>query len=108
MYHHILVVIDIIFIVVPLHNPELTSIFLNNITNAFSFNSNLCNGNPLIFIEFKNSVGYKLLLRLSVPSLFFTVSALYRLIIGVSSENFLIAIELITSQSQFLGVRMAE
>ena len=95
-------------LIVPLHNPEFTSIFLNNITNALSFNSNLCNGNPLIFIEVKNSVGYKLLLRLYVPSSFFTVSALFRLIIGVSSENFLIAIEFITSQSQFLGVRMAE
>ena len=49
-----------------------------------------------------------MLLRLYVPSSFFTVSALFRLIIGVSSENFLIAIEFITSQSQFLGVRMAE
>ena len=51
-----------------------------------------------------------MLLRLSVPSSFFTVSAsaLFRLIIGVSFENFLIAIEFITSQSQFLGVRMAE
>ena len=49
-----------------------------------------------------------MLLRLSVPSSFFTVSALCRFIIGVSSENVLIAIEFITSQSQFLGVRMAE
>ena len=50
-----------------------------------------------------------MLLRLFVPSLFFTVSAaLYRCIIGVSSENFLIAIEFITSQMLFLGVRMAE
>ena len=99
---------DIIFIVVPWHNPDFTSIFLNDITNAFSFNSNLCNGNPLIFIESKNSVGYKLLLRLSVPSSFFTVLELYRFIIGVSFENFPIAIEFITSQSQFLGVRMAD
>ena len=60
---NILVDIDKIFIVVPLHNPKFTSVFLNNITNALSFNSNLCNGNPLIFIEFKNSVGYKLLLK---------------------------------------------
>ena len=38
----------------------------------------------------------------------FTVSTLFRCIIGDSSENFRIAIEFITSQSQFLGVRMAE
>ena len=38
-------------------------------------------------------------LRLSVPSSFFTVSALYRFIIGVSSENFLIAIESIISKN---------
>ena len=38
---NILVVIEIIFIVVPLHNPEFTSIFLKNITNARCFNSNL-------------------------------------------------------------------
>ena len=31
-----------------------------------------------------------------------------RFIIGVSFENFLIAIEFITSQSEFLGVRIAE
>ena len=49
-----------------------------------------------------------MLLRLYVPSSFFTVSALFRLIIGVSLENLLIAIKFITSQSQFLGVRMAE
>ena len=49
-----------------------------------------------------------MLLILSVPSSFFTVSALYSFIIGVCSENFLIAIEFITSQSQFLGFRMAE
>ena len=103
-----LVVIDITFIVVPMHNPEFTSIFLSNITNALSFNSNLCNGNPLTFVEFKNSVRYKLLLRLSVPLSSSTVSTLYRCIIGDSSENFPIAIEFITSQSQFLGVRMAE
>ena len=90
---NILVVIEIIFIVVPLHNPEFASKFLNNITNARCFNSSLSNGSPLIFIEFKNSVGQKLLLRLPVQSLFFTVSALYRCIIGVSSENFVIAIE---------------
>ena len=53
-------------------------------------------------------MGYKLLLRLSVPSSFFTVLELYRFIIGVSFENFPIAIEFITSQSQFLGVRMAD
>ena len=48
-----------------------------------------------------------MLLRLSVQSLFFTVWALYRFIIGVSSKNFVIATEF-TSQSQYLGVRMAE
>ena len=53
-------------------------------------------------------MGYKLLLILSDPSSFFTVSELFRFIIGVSSENFLIAIEFITSQSLILGVRMAE
>ena len=41
-------------------------------------------------------------------SSFFTASALYRFIIGDSSENFPIAVEFIISQSQFLGVRMAE
>ena len=35
---------------------------------------------------------------LCIPSLFLTVSALYRCIIGDSSENFPIAIEFITSQ----------
>ena len=94
--------------VVPLHNPELTSIFLSNITNSLIFNSKLCNGNPLTLNEFRNSVGYKALFWLSVPSLFFTVSALYKFTIGVSSVNFLIAMELMTSQSQFLGVRIAE
>ena len=53
---NILVVVGISFIVVPLHKPEFTSIFLNNITNARSFNSNLCNGSQLIFIEFKHSM----------------------------------------------------
>ena len=47
-------------------------------------------------------------MRLSVPSSFFNVSALYRFIIGGSSENFAIAIEFIKSQSEFLGVRMAK
>ena len=98
---HILVVIDTTFIVLPLHNAEFTPIFLNKITNAISFNSNLCNDDPLTYIEFKDSVGNKLLLRLSVPSSFLTVSALFRCIIGVSSKNFLVAIEFIKSQSNF-------
>ena len=41
----------------------------------------------------KNSVGYKLLCILSVPS-----SLEYKVIIGVSSQNLLMAIELIASK----------
>lgn len=48
-----------------------------------------------------------LLLLFSVPSSFLTVSALYKLTIGLSSLNFVIAIELIISQSLFLGVKIA-
>ena len=81
--------------------------FLNNITDAFILSSNLCNGKPCTFKEFKNSVGYKLLFKLSLPSSLLTVSALYKVIIGVSSQNLLMAIELIISQSQFFGVRIA-
>ena len=36
-----------------------------------------------------------------------TISALYKVIIGVSSQNLLMAIELIISQSQFFGFRIA-
>ena len=57
--------------------------------------------------EFKNSVGYKLSFILSLPSSLVTVSALYIVIIGVSSQNLLMTIELIVSQSQFFGVRIA-
>ena len=61
----------------------------------------------LTFTEFKNSAGYKLLCILSLPSSLLTVSALYKVIIGVSSQNLLMAIELIVSQSQFFGIRIA-
>ena len=43
---------------------------------------------------------------LSLPSSLVTVSALYIVIFGVSSQNLLMAIELIVSQSQFFGVRI--
>ena len=79
--------------------------FLNNITDAFILSSNLCNGKPCTLREFKNSVGYKLLFKFSLPSSLLTVSALYKFIIGVSSQNLLMATELIASQSQFFGVR---
>ena len=83
--------------VVQLRNPEFTSIFLNNITNALSFNSNLCNGKPSTFIKFKNSVGYKLLSQRH--------SLLYRHYIDAL---LLFLLKTILPQSQFLGVRIAE
>ena len=56
--------------------------FLNNITNVRIipvYEIEI----PLTFVEFKNSAGYKLLLRSFVPLSFFTVPALYRCIFGV-------------------------
>ena len=77
--------------------------FFNNTTGTPIFNSNVLNGRPFTINEFKNSVGYKLLLILPVPSSFLTLSAMYNEIIGLSSRKLLNAIALIMSQSTFLG-----
>ena len=74
---------------------------------TFILSSKFCSRKPWTLKEFKNSVGYKLLCILSLPSSLPTVSALYKVIIGVSSQNHLMAIELIVSQSQSLGVGIA-
>ena len=78
------------FKVVSLHNPELTTKFLSNITEAFILTSNLYNGKPWTFNELRNSVGCRLLFIFSVPSSLLTLSALYNVMIGVSYKNFLI------------------
>ena len=95
------------FKVVSLHNPELTTKFLSNITEAFILTSNLYNGKPWTFNELRNSVGCRLLFIFSVPSSLLTLSALYNVMIGVSYKNFLIPIELMSSQSEFQGVKIA-
>ena len=100
-------VYDNICKVVPLYSPELMSEFLNNMSDALILSSNLCSGKPWTFKEFKNSVGCKLSFILSLQFSLLTISALYIVIIGVSSQNLLMVIELIVLQSQFSGVRIA-
>ena len=87
-----------------MHKPELMSRFLNVMTEAFTLTSNLCNGKPFTFNEFENSVGYKLFLTVSVPSSLLTLPAKKRVVIWMFCKNFLMAIEFISSQSQFSGV----
>ena len=57
--------------------------------------------------RYKATIGYNLSFILSLPFSLVTVSALYIVIFGVYSQNLLMAIELIVSQSQFFGVRIA-
>ena len=93
-------------IVVPLlRKPISTFISLKSIIGAPTLSSNLCRGSQLTAKEFRNSVRYRLLFIFSIPSSFLTT--LFSVVISVSSFNFLIAIELIMSQSMFSGANIA-